>query len=728
MPIRVGSLITRSAYKRFVKWRWFARIGNPLPRTERIFLGGEAQAPKVYTKELFEVAHGLDAKAKALIFWAYEKACVAFAAARKPMRLSGRPFVEHLVDTAHILRKIMGIKDPVLLAAGILHDVLEDTKVTYEELLAEFGQEVAALVEAETKLSVELEKEYRDVESLKKLIKAGLEDPRVLLLKAADSLSNMKDQEVFPKEKREEHALEAMNYARLMWAMGVWEMREKLEEAAIKYLEPEKFQEIYRIYETALARNEGKFDDFIDGIKTRLERAEIGPLRIELRQRTFAEVYRRMNRDKKTLDELLEKNPLFLNFILVEIDNKKKNCALAIDLLRSGGLAGFNPVDEWIKDRIKKPRPDGYRAQLTKFSRPGLRGQLLVTATTMRMNTKNRLGPIIMEGISSNFKQGWHELKYPWLMNLLSSVEGVYTSGEMRGLIEEFTSYMSVRNEENQEFTLHDGSKALDFAFAADSQRALYAIGAKINGSPVPLDAELREDDIVEIIYGDAILANPMWLSWVRTTDAAEEIVKYLQGKATDEQRELGKIAINIVASKYFLEWENIRSIGWMNWVLEDLNKQFGLELHDPAELAPAVGQGKIDPVGFMKIFNKSYSNILQTRLQDIENRRLFVTEMFVPNKKGILNRITRNISEKLNMDITASLGIAYNNDAEIILVLPIYSNIQRDQILFMLREMLKGLEKDQEINWGQLRPEEFEELEHDPRKAYELIMRSKKK
>jgi (p)ppGpp synthase/HD superfamily hydrolase len=650
---------------------------------------------------LSQVVEGLAEKEQGLIVQAFRRASIAFSGI---LRRSGKPFLDHLLETAVILRKVMGIRDSVLLAAGLLHDILEDTPVTKEELKNEFGCEVADLVDAESKLSKELlQGEQREVESLKKWIRALAKDPRVGLLKAADNLSNMGDQEVFPEEKRIEHALETIEiYVPIMDAMGLWEMRERLGNAAIKYLDPDKYAAALKEYAEAIGRTTGRFNDLQLGISSVLRGKGVCELRVESRRRSLYEIFRKMEKEGKSLDEYLTENPLMLNYMLVEIgDNEAMDSYSAMKVLRAGEqgmLAGFKPCDEIIVDWISPPRPDGYQALHTFLNKEGMPGKLLILVTSREMGDRNRLG-FATAGGAEPLDPDWYKRDFDFLAKLMGRVEKIGSTREARSVINEVSYQTYVYTEDEVKIWVSIGSTVLDFAIAKHAEnpeRAFRAVSAKVNGNEVGLNYLVRRGDKVEIIYGEEDQIEPLWISWAMTTDAAERIKEYLQSKDTKWQVQKAIDSINKIAAKDHISYINLEQVTWMKEFLEILNQKLDLRLQDAPDLIMSVGRGEVDPVEMMKIFMGYYNGIMKERMADpAQHARSYVIKLEVPNEPGVLGRITGKLKEfgiNIERDVSSPVG----EGSVIAFVASIYSSIQRDQIENALKELESDYRKQQ--------------------------------
>jgi guanosine-3',5'-bis(diphosphate) 3'-pyrophosphohydrolase len=667
-----------------------------LPSTGRIFVSpGELPAAlfhRDYVKEMIAVTEKLDEAGKLLVLKAFDFVRQEFAGVK---RISGRPFIDHLVDTALILRTVMENNDPVLLAAGLLHDVIEDRGVNVGQLAEMFGDQVANLVEAETKLSKELYGERRDVLSLKKWIRAIARDPSVALLKAADNLSNMKDQEVFPVAKRREHALETMEiYVPIMDAMGVWEARTRLEDLALPHLYPEEFAGVKELYDETLDKHAGLYADLAEQIKMMLLLKGIKGPTVEVRKRRISEIFRQMKKRELPFDRLLHENPLFLNYVNVVIGgNREAECYRALAIMRNlklqpahrrEDLAAFRPRDENIRDFISVPRANNYRALQSRFVSEGEPGAMLVTVTTRRMNKENRLG-FAAAGAEDKVEANWYQQRYDWMDKLLAYSRDLLSANEVRELIQEVTYPMTVYNQSGQRHKLPTGSTVLDFAFAETPIFAELALNARVNGVLAPLSTVLRANDTVDLALADRPQLTPTWLSWARSTETAKRIRSLLNARSSSEQVGMAIEALNREAAKYYLTWHDISDVAWMPDFIKHLNTKHRLDLASVQDLAFGVGVGWLDPEQVSSDFQAYFRDLLIRRTAEgTKNKRIHLYGVRVENRIGVLNEITAEIS-KLGLNIDANLAHGDAGEGVIYFAVTVYSNIQRDQVKNLL-------------------------------------------
>jgi len=662
----------------------------PAYKGHGVFYGNINGNCLVMPPKMQEITFGLKSGDKDLVDQAYLYAAKALAGMR---RWSGKEAIDHAVGATHILRTVAEIGDAKLLAAGLLHDVVEDTMITKEEVAREFGPEIAELVDGVSKLSKALEKEQRDAENLMKLIEATNHDPRIALLKACDNLDNMQDQEVFPERIRRDHSLETLNvYSPLMKAMGIHRLATRLEDNAYKYLYPLKHEKVKEIYEAALAKTEGGFTEIAKNIKIVLKDNGYENPAVEVKKRHISEVFLSWHEGSvEKFEEEIASNPLALNYINIEIrENENVKCYEAMGILRKELyrykelFPGVNPLNTKIDDYIAFPKTDGYEALQTYFHREGQKGFIRAAITTKRMNDQNRLG-IIAHGKEVNFEGEWYRKEYPWLSRLIDLSRKKLTSGDIREIISEQTSRMIVYTTEGKKLEMPTTSSVIDFAFYENPASALRLTEVRINGQKEELDTQLEPNDIVEIICGEEVTARPKWLSFMKTSPAAEELKKHLSARPIRQRIVVGREAVNEEIKKYYLDIKSIEGIKWMDEFIRFVNLKYKINLQGFEELLEAIGGGKLDPVEISNLFTLKYIRKLEKRKKNKEENALTIAVKVKVkargiDQEGILDAITGPLKE-LKISIETNFSISEEDSAEMTFFFKIYDNVQRDQI-----------------------------------------------
>jgi GTP pyrophosphokinase len=450
------------------------------------------------------------------------------------LRDSGEPYIVHPVQTAAILADMN--LDLVCLQTGLLHDVVEDSAATLEDIRREFGNEVASCVDGVTKLS-KLEfysAEERQAESLRKMLLAMTNDLRVILVKLADRLHNMRTLAFCPPEKQKRIAQETLDiYAPIAHRLGMGVMRGELEDLAFSYLEPEAYAEIREAIES---RRQAK-QEFLAEIQREildLLKAEQIPARVEGRIKGVYSTYQKLRRQRITIEQVYD-----LLAVRV-ITDTVKNCYAAL-----GVIHGRWPhIPGRFKDFINMPRPNLYRSLHTSLMGPG--GQPF--EVQIRTEEMHRIAE---EGIAAHwkYKEGnirsgqQEEERIAWLRHLLDWVQEMRDSRDFLSTLK-----VDLYPEEVYTFTprgkvivLPRDATPIDFAYAIHTEVGHTCVGAKVNGRIVPLRYTLRNGDVVEILTQPGHLPSKDWLALVKTSRARQKIKAVINAAERARAIEIGQ-------------------------------------------------------------------------------------------------------------------------------------------------------------------------------------------
>ena len=442
----------------------------------------------------------------------------AFASARHQgqKRVSGEPFMVHpLLVTRQLVDMHM---DMVGLVTGLLHDVVEDTTATLAEVRKEFGEDVARCVDGVTKLSkLNLaSREERQAESVRKMLLAMVNDIRVILVKLADRLHNMRTLGFLPREKQERIAAETMEiYAPIAHRLGMGKMRGELEDLAFKYLEPEASAELLKEFETARPANEAFLNDIRHTVEVLLAREGI-PARVEGRLKRAYSVFQKLKRQKIALDQVYD-----LLAVRV-ITDSVKNCYAALGVFHNE----WHPIPGRIKDFIAIPRPNLYQSLHTSVMGPGGR-HFEVQIRTEEMHR------VAEEGIAAHwkYKEGRRgaagdDQRVAWLRQLVEWQSEMRDPAEFMSTlkVDLYPEEVYTFTPRGRVITLPRDATPIDFAYAIHSDVGNTCTGAKVNGRIVQLRYGLRNGDVVEILTQPGHLPSKDWLSIVKTSRARNKI------------------------------------------------------------------------------------------------------------------------------------------------------------------------------------------------------------
>ena len=441
------------------------------------------------------------------------------------LRASGDPYYTHPIAVAEILLREFPL-DSAMIAAALLHDVVEDTEYTLRDLEAEFGEEVAHLVDGVTKISGTFESRQINVTaSYRKLLLSMASDLRVIIIKLADRLHNMRTLEHLPREKQFRLAKETLEiYAPLAHRFGLANIKWELEDLAFKALNREAYDELKEALNMKRQERERYIQQFIKPIEERL-RKEGFQFEIYGRVKHLYSIYNKMITRGKTLDEIYD---LFAVRIILESENPS-DCFLVYGIVSEI----YTPVPERFKDYISVPKKNGYQSIHTTVIGPG--GQKVEVQIRTR-----KMHEVAEKGIAAHFRYKEQLAKryiadqeleewIQWIRDLIEQpMEEV-----AQQLIESFK--LNLYQDEIYVFTprgdlkiLPRGATPVDFAYQIHTSVGHHCIGAKVNGKIVPLDTKLKSGDQVEILTSKNQHPNEDWLQFVVTHKAKSQIRKYL--------------------------------------------------------------------------------------------------------------------------------------------------------------------------------------------------------
>ena len=461
---------------------------------------------------------------------------IAREAHKNQFRRSGEPYIMHPVAVAMILFKI-GMDNECIIAA-LLHDVVEDTSCSLDYIKREFGDEVALLVDGVTKLTqVPLStREEVQAENVRKMFIAMNQDVRVVIIKLADRLHNMRTLQHMPPHKQREKSLETLEiYAPIAHRLGIRAFKEELEDLAVLYLDPVAYKEI----ESSIALKRAEGEEFLNDIKNQLEeklRPLIKNVRITSRVKSVHGIFRKVFIKGRTLDEIYD---IYAVRIIVDT---------MIDCYNVLGIVHdmFTPLPGRFKDYISTPKPNMYQSLHTTVLQNGIPFEIQIRTLDMHKTAeygiaahwKYKLGKGGKDKIDESLK---------WINTLLENEN----SDDKSEIISNIKGDLSI--DEIYVFTprgdvkcLPKGATVIDFAYAIHSAVGNRMTGAKVDGRIVPLDTTLRTGQIVEIITSNQQGKGPSrdWLSIVKTSEARSKIRSWFKKERRDENIVEGKAAV----------------------------------------------------------------------------------------------------------------------------------------------------------------------------------------
>jgi guanosine-3',5'-bis(diphosphate) 3'-pyrophosphohydrolase len=448
-------------------------------------------------------------------------------------RDSGEPYMNHPLLVAHSLADMR--MDLVCIETGLLHDVVEDTGVTVEDVRKQFGDEVARCVDGVTKLG-KLDfysAEDRQAESFRKMLLAMVEDIRVIIVKLADRLHNMRTLEFLAPERQQRIAKETLEiYAPIAHRLGMGKVRGELEDLAFRYIDPEGYSDVRQSIETKRHATEELLNDIRKTVEAELRREGI-PAKVESRMKRAYSVYQKMKRQKIGVDQVYDLLALRI------LTDSVKNCYAALGVIHNE----WRPVPGRIKDFIAIPRPNLYQSLHTSVIGP--QGQPF--EVQIRTEEMHRIAE---EGIAAHwkYKEGKKgpavdDQRIAWLRHLVEWQRDMQDPGEFMSTLK-----VDLYPEEVYTFTprgrvivLPRDATPIDFAYAIHSDVGNTCVGAKVNGRIVTLRYTLKNGDIVEIMTQPNHLPSKDWLSIVKTSRARNKIKHVINATERVKAIEIGE-------------------------------------------------------------------------------------------------------------------------------------------------------------------------------------------
>lgn len=450
------------------------------------------------------------------------------------LRKSGDPYIIHPVAVVKILADL-GLDDHALVA-GLLHDVVEDTEYTKEKLKDDFGEEITLLVEGVTKLGAlkfETKEEFQ-AENLRKMFLAMSKDIRVLIIKLADRLHNMRTLNYMDEAKIMEKSRETLDiYAPLAARLGIYTIKFELEDIALKYLQPEAYEKLVKEVEAKKLQRQALIQEVINQIEVQLKEFEIHH-DIMGRSKHLYSIYRKMKFQDKELDEIFD-----LTAVRIIVDTVR-DCYAVLGIVHTM----WKPIPGKFKDYVAMPKPNMYQSLHTTVI--GDNGEPFeIQIRTYEMHKVAEYGIAAhwkyKEGSSSADKE---ETKLAWLRQTLEWQKDINDPKEfMETLkVDLFASQVFVFTPQGKVIELPANSTPLDFAFKIHSEVGYKCVGAKINGKIVPLNTKLENGNIVEIITsGNSTGPSTDWLKIARTSSARNKIRQWLKKENSGDTIEKGK-------------------------------------------------------------------------------------------------------------------------------------------------------------------------------------------
>ncbi len=451
------------------------------------------------------------------------------------MRRSGEPYIQHSLATAQTLIEMK--LDSSTIAAGLLHDVVDDTPVTLEQIKKEFGKEIARLVEGVTKLGkIKYRGAERQIENLRKMFLAMAEDIRVVLIKLSDRLHNMKTLSVLPPEKRQRIALETKEiYAPLADRLGIGRLKGELEDLVFQYLMPGEYSWLANQVRDRYAEREKYLEKIIPDFKKELAKENIRPIEIHWRAKHHWSLYQKLQRYEMNLSRIYDL--VALRLVLQTIED----CYAALGVIHRL----WRPLPGRIKDYIALPKPNGYQSiHTTVFCQGGKITEIQIRTLKMQEEAERGIAAhwyyAEQKGLRSYIKKiftpapekelKWIQQLQKWQKEIQSSPDEFFQSLK----IDFFKDRIFVFTPRGDIIDLPENATPIDFAYLIHTDVGHRCQGAKVDGKLVALDTPLKNGQVVEIITQKQAKPSRDWLQLARTNQAQNKIKQWFNKNKTD--------------------------------------------------------------------------------------------------------------------------------------------------------------------------------------------------
>ena len=540
---------------------------------------------------LLSVDEDLIRRAFRLSYWAH----------RRDWRASGERYISHPLEVATIVARDIGLDD-MSVAAALMHDVVEDTEVSLDLIRDAFGDTMATIIDGLTKISGVFEnRKLGQAENVRKLMLSMASDLRVILVKFADRLHNMRTIEALPKKKQLKKASETLDlFAPLAHRFGLFTIKSELQDLCLKILDPDAYNHIVQHLERMAEQRQAYIDRFIEPLEERLT-TDGFTFKVYGRVKNIYSIHRKMRRQNKPLSEIYD---IFAIRVVIESPGKKgkEDCwrvySVVTDL--------YKPLPERFRDFVSVPKSNGYQSLHTTVLGPGGR-RVEVQIRTQEMHE------VAERGVAAHwkYKEGKKDVDQEmekfleWVRDILENPK----PDEATEFVKEFRlnlydQEIYVFTPQGDLMTLPQGATPVDFAFKVHTEVGMQCIGAKVNGKMVPLSHELTSGDQVEIITSKKQTPNPDWINFV-VTHKAQSRIRHWTNEERRKAVQLGRDMWEKQASRAHVEisdhdlQEVAHDLKFPD--LQQLFYEIGKGLYDPEELIEHIkGQAQQDTADAM--------------------------------------------------------------------------------------------------------------------------------
>lgn len=555
---------------------------------------------------------------------AYDLACDAH---KNQKRESGEPYITHPIDVAEILAE-MGM-DTSTIVAGLLHDVIEDTHYTYDDIKNIFNEEVADLVQGVTKLGkIEYKtKEEQQADNVRKMLLAMAKDIRVIIIKLADRLHNLRTLKFMPKEKQKQKAKETLDiYAPLAHRLGISKIKWELEDLAFRYLHEEEYYDLVKQIAEKRVERETYIAEIIEDLHNKLEESEIDS-DIDGRPKHFYSIYKKMINKNKSIEQIFD-----LTAIRILV-NTVKDCYGVLGIVHTI----YKPIPGRFKDYIAMPKPNMYQSLHTTVIGP--QGKTFeIQIRTFEMHKTAEYGIAAhwkyKEGDTQEDKEKSFENKLAWLRDMLEWQKETSDAEEfIEGFkIDLFTDEIFVFTPKGVVINLPSGATPIDFAYRIHTDIGNRCIGSKVNGKIVPLDYNLKTGEIVEVLTSNnAKGPNMDWLNMAKSNQAKSKIRQWFKKIKKEENIDKGKEVFEKELKKQGVIYSEIAK----GEAYEKSVKRYNI--HSMEDLYASIGVGQISASSYIAKLKEE--NI--TEKQSLESINKSIDDHISKSDKANINKKT---------------------------------------------------------------------------------------
>lgn len=559
-------------------------------------------------------------------------------------RKSGEPYIIHPVQVAYILAEI-GL-DEATICAALLHDVVEDTEVTHEDLVRDFGEEIATMVAGVTKLGelrYQASTEERQVENYRKMFLAMGKDIRVIIIKLADRLHNLRTLKYLRRDRQIANAKETMElYAPLANRLGIYSLKWELEDLAFKYLYPEEYRELVAGIDKKREERLQFIEKIMDDIRGQLKKQRI-EAEVTGRAKHLYSIYRKMKRDNKTLDQIYD---LFALRILV---NSVKDCYAALGVVHEM----YSPMPGRFKDYIAVPKPNMYQSiHTTLLGEKGTPFEVQIRTWEMHRIAEYGIAAHWAYKEANYGKKGKQVVtvtkdKLAWLRETLEWQQDMKDPQEFLNTLktELFEDEVYVFTPKGKILVLPRDATPIDFAYSIHEEIGNHMVGCKINSKMMPIITKLQSGDIVEIMTSDSQKGPSRdWLKFIKTTKAKSKIQSWFKKEQRSENIEKGKDLIDKEIKRIGISHDELFKQDYINAAL-DRYKFKNLE-----DMYASVGFGAISQVKIisrmLEEYRKSHKEEnIEQKIEELTSKRKNVK----PSSTGVVVKGIDNCLVKLS-------------------------------------------------------------------------------